>query len=207
MPNNPNPNRVNPLPQASIPARPAPVPPSDIPENLYKPPLNKAHRASVKPRHDTAISTRHKPEQPRRDDTRSRQSLTEQQQSEARAIAERMNDPAYTNRLENLLRRQESKRSEQSWQQRTPLMELEHLGVARRSDKRYQIIVSGTQQPFSNQTFATQSHCLEAAAELEQRFELEPILWLMDGGQQEHVDAIVQAAVLREVVELRYLVV
>ena len=104
-------------------------------------------------------------------------------------------------RLEQLLRRQESKRYQPS---QRPIPELEQLAVVRRLDGRYQIVLRFNQQSLTHQAFETLKHCAEAAAELEQRFELSIAT---DGATASAMDAIVRAAMVRESVELRCAVV
>jgi hypothetical protein len=81
-------------------------------------------------------------------------------------------------------------------------MALEHLAIARRSDECFQIVIRGTKQPFSRHIFETVEYCAEAAAELEQKFELGGMLEFLDSEIQEHVEAIILAAAWRERVEL-----
>jgi hypothetical protein len=190
--------RHNPLPQAKIPQRPAP--PTDLPENLYKPPLAKA-KQSFKRSPSTAKLTRGKPpESPRPAPDSSRFQTTE-----AQAIARRVQDTSRSTRLEQLLRRQESKRYEH-WQKPQPSMELEHLAIAKRPDRRYQIVIRGTQQPISSYIFETLEHCAEAAGELEQRFALGPMVEGMTTEVAEAMEAIVRTAVTREFVKLKFAV-
>jgi hypothetical protein len=191
--------RYNPLPQAKIPQRPAP--PTDLPENLYKPPLAKAKQSfkrspsTVKPEpaHNLTRSTDPKLSIPAPDPSRL-------QTTEAQAIARRVQDTSRSSRLEHLLRRQESKRYE-PWQKPQPLVALEHLAIARRPDRRHQIILQRTKQSISGYAFDTKEHCTEAAAELEQRFALGPVVEGMTAEVAEAMEAIVRAAVTRERVE------
>ena len=191
--------RLNRLPESETPQRPTkPVPPSDIPENLYKPPHTKS-KQSFKPSRTVAQPgpdpkpTRGNPIAPSRPVPES----TRLQHSEAQTIARHMLKNSDSARLEQLLRRQESKRYQPS-QRLSP--ELEQLAVVRRLDGRYQIVLRFNQQSITHQVFRTLKHCAEAAAELEQRFELRVFA---DGATVEAMEAIVRAAVARECVELR----
>ena len=191
--------RLNRLPESETPQRPTkPVPPSDIPENLYKPPHTKS-KQPFKPSHTVAQPdpdpkpTRSNPIAPSRPVPESNRL----QHSEAQTIARHMLKNSDSARLEQLLRRQESKRYQPS---QTPSPSLEQLAIVRRPDQRYQIVLGWTQEPISRQFFRTMKHCAEAAAELEQKFELSIA---MDGATADAIAAIVRAAVLRELVELR----
>ena len=82
--------------------------------------------------------------------------------------------------------------------------QLEYLAVAQRSDKGFQIILSGTCTPLVKQIFATIHHCHEAATELEEMFDLGFALQEMDDLTREMAEAIAQAHVLREQVELEF---
>ena len=190
--------RLNRLPESETPQRPTkPVPPSDIPENLYKPPHTKS-KQSFKPSRTVAQPgpdpkpTRGNPIAPSRPVPESNRL----QHSEAQTIARHMLKNSDSARLEQLLRRQESKRYQPS-QRQSP--ELEQLAVVRRLDGRYQIVLRFNQQSITHQVFRTLKHCSEAAAELEQRFELSIA---MDGATAEAMEAIVGAAAAREWVEL-----
>jgi hypothetical protein len=193
MQNQPLNYQLNPLPQAKIPQRPAP--PTDLPENLYKPPLAKA-KQSFKRSPSTVKQTRsNPPESPRPAPDPNRFQTTE-----AQAIARHVLDDLRSSRLEHLLRRQESKRYEH-WSKRQPSQELEHLAIAKRPDRRYQIILRCTKQSISGYAFDTLEHCAEAAAELEQRFALGPMVEGMAAEVAEATESIVLAAVVRERVE------
>ena len=190
--------QVNPLPQAKVPQRPSkPVPSVELPENLYKPPHSKI-RQSFQPASRTVwsapatanpISSPVTPFKPPPDPRRL-------QRSESQTIARHMRDDSDSARLEQLLRRQESKRYQPS-QRQSP--SLEQLAIVRRLEGRYQIVLGFNQQSITHQTFRTTKHCAEAAAELEQRFELSIA---MDGATADAIAAIVSAAVMRECVEL-----
>jgi hypothetical protein len=201
MPNQPLNYQFNPLPQAKIPQRPAP--PTDLPENLYKPPLAKAKQSfkrspsTVKPEPAHKLTRSTAPESPRTAPDPSRFQTTE-----AQAIARRVQDTSRSTRLEHLLRCQESKRYEH-WSYRQPSMELEHLAIAKRPDRRYQIVIKRTKQSISGYAFDTKEHCAEAAAELEQRFALGPMVEGMTTEVAEAMEAIVRAAVTREFVKLK----
>ncbi len=194
MPNKTFSYRVNPLPQA------------EHLENLYRRSLTQT-RHPERPSKPTAPllnrSTESPSPPPRLESDRPRQSpaIGQQQLVEAQAIAQRVQDTSGSSQLEFLLRRQESKRYEH-WQQQKPLMELEYLAIARRSDGCYQIANQGTRQPFSRHVFKTVQYCAEAAVEIEQRFELGGMLEFLDAEVQEHVEAIVLAVVWRERVEI-----
>ena len=189
--------RLNPLPhsQPPQPQRPTNPTPSDLPENLYRPPQTKV-KQSFKPSQSvvqpapgaqirsSVISSRPAPDPARF------------QKSEPQTIARHILKDSDSARLEQLLRRQESKRYEPS-QRQSP--ELEQLAVVRRLDGRYQIVLRFNQQPITHQVFRTLKHCSEAAAELEQRFELSIVA---DGATAEAIAGIVSAAVMRECVEL-----
>ena len=191
--------QVNPLPQAKVPQRPSkPAISPELPENLYKPPLSKT-RQSFQPVSTTVWSapatanpisspvTAFKPApDPRRF-----------QRSESQIIARHMRDDSDSACLEQLLRRQESKRYEPS-QRQSP--ELEQLAIVRRLDGRYQIVLRFNQRSLTHQVFRTLKHCAEAAGELEQRFELSIA---MDGATADAIARIVSAAIMRECVELR----
>ena len=185
--------RLNPLPHSQPPQRPTNPTPSDPPENLYKPPQTKAKQpfkpspAQPAPGAQTrssVISSRPAPDPARF------------QKSEPQTIARHMLEDSDAARLEQLLRRQESKRYQPS-QRQSP--SLEQLAIVRRLDGRYQIVLGWTQEPITSQVFRTMKHCAEAAAELEQKFELSIA---MDGATVEAIAAIVSAATVREWVEL-----
>jgi hypothetical protein len=196
MPNQPLNYQYNPLPQAKIPHRPAkPAPPTDLPENLYKPPLAKAKQSFKRSPSTDKLTRSTAPELSRPAPDPSRFQTTE-----AQAIARHVLDDSRSSRLEHLLRRQESKRYEH-WSKRQPLVALEHLAIAKRPDRRYQIILRCTKQPISGYAFDTKEHCAEAAAELEQRFALGPVVDVLGADVAEAVNAIVRAAVTRERVE------
>ena len=191
--------RLNPLPESETPQRPTkPVPPSEIPENLYKP-LHTKSKQPFKPSRTVAQPapdpkpTRGNPIAPSRPVPESNRL----QHSEAQTIARHMLKNSDSARLEQLLRRQESKRYQPS-QRQSP--ELEQLAVVRRLDGRYQIVLRFNQQSITHQVFRTLKHCSEAAAELEQRFELSIA---MDGATVDAIARIVSAAIMRECVELR----
>ena len=191
--------RVNPLPQAEVPQRPSkPSISQEPPENLYKPPSTKT-RQSFQPAPTTVwsspsvtnpISSPVAPSRPAPDPRRL-------QRSESQTIAQHMRNDSDSTRLEQLLRRQESKRYEPS---QKPSRELLQLSIVRRPDQRYQIVLSFNQQSITHQVFRTLKHCAEAAAELEQRFEFSIVA---DRATAEAMEAIVRAAVMREWVELR----
>ena len=191
MPNKPISDRLNPLPQSHPPQRPTkPIAPA-IPENLYKPPSPKS-KQSFKPSPTSAQSAPSaqirscvKPSRPAPDPARF-------QKSEPQTIARHILKDSDSARLEQLLRRQESKRYEPS-QRKSP--ELEQLAIVRRPDQRYQIVLSFNQQAITHQVFKTFKHCSEAAAELEQRFELSIV---SEGTTAEAMEGIVRAAVMRE---------
>ena len=190
--------RLNRLPESETPQRPTkPVPPSDIPENLYKP-LHTKSKQPFKPSRTVAQPapdpkpTSGNPIAPSRPVPESNRL----QHSEAQTIARHMLKNSDSARLEQLLRRQESKRYQPS---QRPIPELEQLAVVRRLDGRYQIVLRFNQQSITHQAFRTLKHCAEAAAELEQRFELSIA---MDGATAEAMEAIVGAAAAREWVEL-----
>ena len=181
--------QVNPLPQAKVPQRPSKRAISpELPENLYKPPLSKT-RQPFQPAAKPTRSNPVEPPQPASDPRRF-------QQPEAQTIAQHMRNDSDSARLEQLLRRQESRRYEQL---QKPLLKLEQLSIVRRINGGYQIVLRFNQQAISRQVFRTSRHCAEAAAELEQRFELSIA---MDGATAEAMEAIVRAAVARERVEL-----
>ena len=190
MPERPISYRLNPLPQWQPPTKPiAPA----IPENLYKRPQTKA-KQPFKPSpaqpalgaqiRGSVISSRPAPDPARF------------QKSQPQTIARYVLDDSDVARLEQLLRRQESKRYKPS-QRQSP--ELEQLAIVRRPDQRYQIVLGFNHQAITHQVFRTFKHCAEAAAELEQRFELSIA---MDGVTAEAMEAIVGAAAAREWVEL-----
>jgi hypothetical protein len=182
----------------------SPLPQADYPVNLYKRSPSQSTFPN-RPNPEAPILNRSTespiPQPPRLESSRPRQSpaIGQQQLDEAQAIAQRVGDTSGSSRLEYLLRRQQSKRYEQ-WQQQ-PLRALEFLAIARRTDGCYQIAIRGTKTPFSRYVFETLEYCREAATELEQRFEIEGMLEFLDGVVQEHVEAIVLAAVWRERVE------
>ena len=190
MPNKPISYRLNPLPQSQPPTKPVA---SAIPENLYKPPQTKAKQPfKPSPSHpspgalirSSVISSRPAPDPARF------------QKSEPQTIARHLLEDSDSARLEQLLRRQESKRYEPS---QKPLLKLEQLVIVRRPDQLYQIVLSFNQQPITHQVFRTFKHCAEAAAELEQKFDLSIV---SAGETEEAMDAIVRAAAARERVEL-----
>ena len=190
MPERPISYRLNPLPQSQRPTKPiAPA----ILENLYKPPQTKAKQpfkpSPAQPAPSAQIRSCVKPSRPAPDPVRF-------QKSESQTIAQHMRNDSDSIRLEHLLRRQESKRYEPSQRQSR---ELEQLVVVRRSDRLYQIVFGFNQQSITHQVFRTFKHCAEAAAELEQRFELSVAT---DGATAEALEAIVRAAAAREWVEL-----
>ena len=193
MPERPKTYRLNPLPHSQPPQRPTHPTPSDPPENLYKPPHTKVKQPSkpspAQPAPGAQIWSRVKPPRPAPDPARF-------QKSESQTIAQHMRNDSDSTRLEHLLRRQESKRYEPSQRQSR---ELEQLVVVRRSDRLYQIVFGFNQQSITHQVFRTFKHCAEAAAELEQRFELSVAT---DGATAEALEAIVRAAAAREWVEL-----
>jgi hypothetical protein len=121
-----------------------------------------------------------------------------QQLAETRMIAQRVHDRSGSSRLELLLRRQQSNRYNYYQSNRQPMTKLEHLAIARGLDQQFQIVIRETQTPFSRHIFKTVGHCTEAAAELEQKFELGGMLEFIDAEVLEHVEAIVFAAVWRE---------
>ena len=194
MPERPKTYRLNPLPPSQPPQRPTHPTPSDPPENLYKPPHTKVKQLSkpspAQPAPGAQIWSRVKPPRPAPDPARF-------QKSESQTIAQHMRNDSDSTRLEHLLRRQESKRYEPS-QRLSP--GLEQLAVVRRLDGRYQIVLRFNQQSITHQAFRTLKHCSEAAAELEQKFELSIA---MDGATAEAIARIVSAAIMRECVELR----
>jgi hypothetical protein len=124
-----------------------------------------------------------------------------QRTAEARSIAQRVHDRSGSSRLEYLLRRQQNRRYSFSENHSKPKRSLEHLAIAQRHDQGFQIVIRGTQSPFSRYVFETAGHCAEAAAELEQRFELGQVLEGMGAEVVEAVEGIVLAAVTRERVE------
>ena len=195
MPERPKTYRSDHPPYLQPPQRPPkPIAPA-IPENLYKPPQTKA-KQPFKPSQSVAqpapgAQTRSsvKPSRPAPDPARF-------QKSEPQTIARHLLNDSDSARLEQLLRRQESKRYQPSQRQS---LELEQLEIVRRPDQRYQIVLRFNQQSITHQTFRTLKHCAEAAAELEQRFELSIA---MDGATAEAMEVIVRAAVAREWVEL-----
>jgi hypothetical protein len=191
MPNQPINYRVNPLSQ------------TEHPENLYKRSQPQEKRLPIRTSPEHPSRATESPRLPRLESSRPRQSpaIGQQQLDEAQAIAQRVRDTSGSSRLEFLLRRQESKRDEY-WQKRQPLMELEHLAIARRPDQGCQIVIQGTKQPFSRQVFETVEYCAEAAAELEQKFVLGRMLEFLGTEGQEAIEAIVWAFVVREWVEL-----
>ena len=193
MPERPKTYRLNPLPHSQPLQRPTHPTPSDPPENLYKPPHTKVKQPSkpspAQPAPGAQIWSRVKPPRPAPDPARF-------QKSESQTIAQHMRNDSDSTRLEHLLRRQESKRYELSQRQSR---ELEQLAIVRRLDQRYQIVLGFNHQAITHQTFRTLKHCAEAAAELEQRFELSIA---MDGATADAIAAIVSAAVMRECVEL-----
>jgi hypothetical protein len=193
MPDKPISYRVNPLPQA------------DYPVNLYKRSPSRTASAD-RPQVATPLtiySIESPPQPPRLESSRPRQSPAsrQQQQAEAKAIAQRVRDTSGSSRLEFLLRRQQGKRYSQ-YERCQPSRKLEHLAIALRPDQRYQIAIQGTKKPFSRHVFETVQYCSEAAAELEQKFALGGMLEFLDSEIQEHVEAIVLAAIWRERVEL-----
>jgi hypothetical protein len=193
------------MPDKSISYRVNPLPQADYPENLYKRSLTQT-RLPESPIQDAAPNTNRSTEsplQPRPEPSRPYQSPTSRQQAaEAQAIASRVQDRSRSTRLEYLLRRQQSKRYSHYDSSRQPMMELEHLAIARRSDQFFQIVIQGTKTPFSRHVFETMVHCHEAAAELECKFELGGMLEFLDAEIQEHVEAIILAAAWRERVEI-----
>jgi hypothetical protein len=177
-----------------------PLQQTEHPENLYKrsPSCTASPDRSQVATPLTIYSIESPPPTPRSESSRPRQSpASRQQAAEAQAIAQRVQDTSGSSRLEFLLRRQQGKRYEH-WQKRQPLMPLEHLAIAQRPDQHFQIVIRGTQTAFSRQVFATLEHCSEAAAELEQRFEIEGMLEFLDADVQEAVEVIVWAVVVRE---------
>ena len=193
MPERPKTYRPNPLPQSQPPQRPTHPTPLDPPENLYKPPHTKVKQPSkpspAQPAPGAQIRSSVISSRPAPDPARF-------QKSESQTIAQHLLDDSDAARLEQLLRRQESKRYEPSQRQSR---ELEQLAVVRRSDQLYQIVLSFNQQSITHQIFRTFKHCAEAAAELEHRFELSIA---MDGATADAIAAIVSAAAAREWVEL-----
>jgi hypothetical protein len=204
MPARPTPYRINPLPQAEAPQCPSePVPLVESPENLYKPEKMNPQGLPRRPKPESTIRETSpiqssEPTRAYRNHQRPEQSpaLTQRQQVEALEIAQRVQDTSQSSRLEHLLRRQASKRYQSS---QRPLVELEQLTIVRRPDRGYQIVLSFNQQAVTHQVFRTFKHCAEAAAELEQRFELSIV---SDGATAEAMQAIVRAAATREQVEL-----
>ena len=190
--------RLNPLPHSQPPQRPTNPTPSDLPENLYRPPQTKAKQpfkpSPAQPAPGAQIRSSVISSRPAPDPARS-------QKSEPQTIARHLLEDSDAARLEQLLRRQESKRYEPSQRQS---IELEQLAIVRRSDQRYQIVLGWTQEPISCQVFRTLKHCAEAAAELEQQFELGKVA---DGATVDAMEGIVRAAVARERVELECAVV
>ena len=208
--------RVNPLPQSEVPQHPSkPVPSVEPPENLYKPPSTRTRQpfqpasttvssasATVNPISSPVTPFGPAPDpKPTRGNSiapsRPAPESNRLQHSEAQTIARHMLKNSDSARLEQLLRRQESKRYQPS---QKPSPSLEQLAVVRRPDQRYQIVLRFNQQPITHQVFRTLKHCAEAAAELEQKFELGIVA---SGETAEAVNAIVRAAVARESVELQ----
>jgi hypothetical protein len=192
MPNNPLSYHPNPQSQPPQPLSKSVAP--AIPENLCKPPQTKSNQPfkpspSAEPQPGTKIRSSFKPSRPAPDPARL-------QKSEQQTIARTILDDSDSARLEQLLRRQESKRYQPSKRQ-SP--QLEQLSLVRRPDQRYQIVLRFNQQLITHQVFRTFKHCAEAAAELEQRFELSIV---SDGATAEAMEAIVRAAATREWVEL-----
>ena len=191
MPNKPISYRLNPLPQSQPPTKPiAPA----IPENLYKPPSTKVKQpfkpSPAQPAPGAQIRSSVISSRPAPDPARF-------QKSEPQTIARHLLEDSDSARLEQLLRRQESKRYQPS---QKPSLQLEQLVIVRRLEGRYQIVLRFNQQPITHQTFRTLKHCAEAAGELEQKFELSIVA---DGTTADAIAAIVSAAVMRELVELR----
>ena len=198
MPERPISYRLNPLPQSQRPTQP--VAPA-IPENLYKPSQTKAKQfkpsrsaAQPEPAPKPTPSNPVTPSRPAPDPARF-------QQSQPQTIARYLLEDSDLACLDQFLRAQESKRY-QLWQ--TPSPSLEQLAIVRRPDQRYQIVLGFNHQAISSQVFRTMKHCTEAAAELEQKFELSIAT---DGATAEAMEGIVRAAVMRESVELACVVV
>ena len=195
MPNKPLNYRLNPLPHSQPPTK---LIAPDIPENLYKPPKTKAKQPSksspsAQPAPGAQTRSSVKPSRPAPDPVPDPARF---QKSEPQSIARHLLNDSDSARLEQLLRRQESKRYE-PLQRQSP--ELEQLVVVRRPDQQYQIAFGFNHQSITHQVFRTLKHCAEAAAELEQRFELSIAI---DGATADAIAAIVSAAVMRESVEL-----
>jgi hypothetical protein len=197
--------RINPLPQEEVPDRGfKQAPPLEHPANLYKPSQPQGQRSPTRPSSIAEPLTNHpteSPAPPRLHSEYFRPTPTpasRQQLAEARAIAQRVQDRSGSSRLEYLLRRQQSKRYSHDESDRQPRMALEHLAIIQRIDGSFQIVIRGTQTTFSRYVFQTVEHCAEAAAELEQKFELSGMLEFVDAEVLEHVEAIVRACVARE---------
>jgi thymidine kinase len=105
-------------------------------------------------------------------------------------------------RLEVLINRCQRHQANNLLDDRKQQPRLEYLAVGRRSSGGYQIIVVGTRKPFVAQRFKTIHHCVEAATELEEIFDLGLLIEDCSDEAMEQVRAIVLAHAHREQVEL-----
>ncbi|MGB8700728.1 MAG: hypothetical protein WCD18_15030 [Thermosynechococcaceae cyanobacterium] len=121
-----------------------------------------------------------------------------EQQAEARAIAQRFQNNPHSERLERLLRRQQTQTLGVLLEERQRQIRLVHLAIARLPDDYYGLTVRGTNRLFCEQVFETPKYCAEAAAELEQTFALDWRMGLLSGEAMEMAQAIIQAHVWRE---------
>jgi hypothetical protein len=79
---------------------------------------------------------------------------------------------------------------------------LEHLAIAVRPDQMFQIIIAGTEKVFLHQIYETTHHCLSAAIELEEIFDMRRLLEDGSSEAMENAGAIAQAHAHREQIEL-----
>jgi hypothetical protein len=104
-------------------------------------------------------------------------------------------------RIEELINRLQRNQSNNLLDDRRQQPRLEYLAVGKREDGRYQIILSGTLEPFVQQIFKTVQHCVEAALELEEVFDLGRLIEGCFTEALETAEAIVLAHAHREQVE------
>jgi hypothetical protein len=105
-------------------------------------------------------------------------------------------------RLEVLINRCQRHQANNLLDDRKQKPRLQYLAIALRPDKRFQIILSGSHDEFVCQVFETSHHCLAAAIELEEVFDLERLREECSTEAMENAEAIVMAHVLREQIEL-----
>jgi hypothetical protein len=122
------------------------------------------------------------------------------QRKESQEIAQRVQGQSHSDRLEQLLCRLDSNKPGVFASPRCHLLDLEYLAIAQRPDQRYEIIISGSNESLTGIVFETSQYCMEAAAEIEQQFDMSRFLSSPSGETLEIIEAIVQGFQWRETV-------